>query len=110
MRVTRLEKKPSEASFDFAPQTEPRSCRSQPSSRSYLCAAPDISCLHDLASQAGICIVTVRQIEAGVTKPRRATLIVLRQALERAGVEFIDENGGASGVRLSKRQRLKKPK
>jgi hypothetical protein len=27
-----------------------------------------------------------------------------------AGVEFIDENGGGSGVRLRKRQGLKKPK
>jgi hypothetical protein len=27
-----------------------------------------------------------------------------------AGVEFIDENGGGPGVRLRKRQRLKKPK
>jgi transcriptional regulator with XRE-family HTH domain len=64
----------------------------------------------DLASQAGIGIVTVRQIEAGVTEPRRATLVVVRQAFERAGVEFIDENGGGPGVRLRKRQRLKKPK
>jgi hypothetical protein len=26
------------------------------------------------------------------------------------GIEFIDENGGGPGVRLRKRQRLKKPK
>ena len=49
---------------------------------------------HDLANQAGIGIVTVRQVEAGITEPRRATLVVLRQGSERAGVEFIDENGG----------------
>jgi hypothetical protein len=30
--------------------------------------------------------------------------------LEMAGVEFIDENGGGSGVRLRKRQRSKQPK
>ena len=54
--------------------------------------------------------MTVRQVEAGVTEPRRATLVVLRQAFERAGVEFIDENGGGPGVRLRKRQRLRKPK
>jgi hypothetical protein len=29
----------------------------------------------------------------------------LRRALEAAGVEFIDENGGGPGVRLRKRQR-----
>jgi hypothetical protein len=54
--------------------------------------------------------VTVRQIEAGQTAPRRATLVVVRQAFERGGVEFIDENGGGSGVRLRKRQGAKKPK
>jgi hypothetical protein len=32
-----------------------------------------------------------------------------RRAFESAG-EFIDENGGGLGVRLRKRQRLKKPK
>ena len=64
----------------------------------------------DLATQAGVGIVTVRQVEAGVTEPRRATLLVLRQALEQAGVEFIDENGGGPGVRLRKRQRPKKTK
>ena len=64
----------------------------------------------DLATQAGVGIVTVRQVEAGSTEPRRATLAVLRQAFERAGVEFIDENGGGPGVRLRKRQRPKKTK
>jgi hypothetical protein len=29
----------------------------------------------------------------------------VKSALERAGVEFIDENGGRPGVRLRKRQR-----
>jgi transcriptional regulator with XRE-family HTH domain len=64
----------------------------------------------DLAGHAGIGIVTVRQVEAGSTSPRRATLIVLKQAFERAGVEFIDENGGGTGVRLRKRQQAKRSK
>jgi len=64
----------------------------------------------DLAGHAGIGIVTVRQVEAGSTSPRRATLIVLKQAFERAGVEFIDENGGGAGVRLLKRQQAKRSK
>jgi hypothetical protein len=34
----------------------------------------------------------------------------IRGALEKSGIEFIDENGGGPGVRLRKRQRLKKPK
>jgi len=32
----------------------------------------------------------------------------LRRALESAGVEFIDENGGGPGVRLKKRQQKRK--
>ena len=64
----------------------------------------------DLADHAGLGIVTVRQIEAGTTEPRRATLVVLKQAFDRAGVDFIDENGGGPGVRLRKRQRSKKSK
>ena len=64
----------------------------------------------DLARQAGVGIVTVRQVEAGATEPRRATLVVVKQAFERAGVEFIDENGGGAGVRLRKRQRAKQSK
>jgi len=46
--------------------------------------------------------VTVRQLEAAVHEPRRSTLNVIRRALEAAGVEFIDENGGGPGVRLRK--------
>ena len=54
---------------------------------------------------AGVGIVTVRQLEGGVNEPRRATLEVVRRALESAGVEFIDENGGGPGVRLRIRPR-----
>jgi hypothetical protein len=36
--------------------------------------------------------------------------LAVRRALESAGVEFIDENGGGPGVRLRKRQRAKQPK
>ncbi len=56
----------------------------------------------ELAEQAGVGIVTVRQLEASVHEPRRATLDVVRRAFEAAGVEFIDENGGGPGVRLRK--------
>lgn len=58
----------------------------------------------ELATRAEIGIVTVRQLEAGTIEPRRATLAVVRQAFENAGVEFIDENGGGAGVRLRDRQ------
>jgi transcriptional regulator with XRE-family HTH domain len=53
-----------------------------------------------LAEQAGIGIVTVRQVEANVHHPRRATLAVVKRCLEIAGVEFIPANGGGVGVRL----------
>jgi transcriptional regulator with XRE-family HTH domain len=62
-----------------------------------------------LAQQSGVGIVTVRQLESGVHKPRPATLQVVRHALEAAGVEFIDENGSGPGVRLQK-PGLVKPK
>lgn len=61
----------------------------------------------ELATRAEVGIVTVRQVESGVTEPRKATLAVIRQAFEEAGVEFIDENGAGPGVRLSKRQKPK---
>jgi len=59
----------------------------------------------DLANKAGVGVVTVHQLEAGTSQPRRATLDVIRRAFESAGVEFIDENGGGRGVRLRKRAR-----
>ena len=59
----------------------------------------------ELAERAGVGIVTIRQLEAGNHAPRRATLDVVRRALEAAGVEFIDENGGGAGVRLRKGKR-----
>jgi hypothetical protein len=46
----------------------------------------------------------------GATEPRKATLTVLKQAFERADIEFIDENGGGPGVRVRNRQRTKKSK
>ena len=61
----------------------------------------------ELARRARVGIVTVHQLETGVSHPRRATLDVIQRAFKSAGVEFIDENGGGPGVRLRKRQ-LKK--
>jgi hypothetical protein len=63
-----------------------------------------------LAKKARVGVVTVHQLETGISEPRRATLEVIRRAFETAGIEFIDENGGGPGVRRPKRRRLKKPK
>jgi transcriptional regulator with XRE-family HTH domain len=57
----------------------------------------------ELARRARVGVVTVHQLEAGTSQPRPATLQVIREALEKAGVEFIDENGGGAGARLRKR-------
>ena len=62
----------------------------------------------ELADRAGVGIVTVRHFEGGLNEPRRATLEVIRRALEAAGVEFIQQNGGGPGVRLRKRQRARR--
>jgi transcriptional regulator with XRE-family HTH domain len=60
-----------------------------------------------LAAEAGVGLVTVHQLEAGTSQPRRATLEVIRRALETAGVEFIEENGGGPGLRLRKGPRAR---
>jgi transcriptional regulator with XRE-family HTH domain len=62
----------------------------------------------ELAEHAQVGVVTVHQLEAGSSEPRRATLQAIRWAFETAGVEFIDENGGGPGVRLRTRQQKKK--
>jgi transcriptional regulator with XRE-family HTH domain len=54
----------------------------------------------ELADQARVGIVTVHQLEARISQPRRATLDVIKRAFEAAGVEFT--NGDQPGVRLSK--------
>jgi predicted transcriptional regulator len=60
-----------------------------------------------LAEVAGVSTPTIKRLEAsdGALGGRRATAEKIRTALERAGVEFIDENGGGPGVRMRKRQR-----
>ncbi len=54
----------------------------------------------DLARMAQVSVVTVRNFENEKSAPQRSTLAVMKQALEVAGVTFIDPNGGGPGVRL----------
>jgi predicted transcriptional regulator len=65
-----------------------------------------------LAAAAEISVPTIKRLEAkdGLVGGRSATGSRIRTALEKAGIEFIDENGGGSGVRLRKRQRAKTSK
>ena len=64
----------------------------------------------ELADTAHIGVATVRLFEGEGAEARPATIAVLRLAFEKAGVEFIDQNGGGPGVRLRQRQRIKRSK
>ena len=54
----------------------------------------------DLAVAAQVAHATLTDFEGGKRQPYPRTLAAIRTALEAAGVEFIDENGGGPGVRL----------
>jgi hypothetical protein len=63
----------------------------------------------DLAKYSSVSLRTIRRAEltdseTSMTAPNDAAI---RAAFERAGVEFIDENGGGPGVRLRKRHQKK---
>ncbi len=59
----------------------------------------------DLAKASEVSIPTIKRLEAatGAIGGRDETEKAIRDALERAGVEFIAENGGGAGVRLKAR-------
>ena len=63
----------------------------------------------ELAGAAALGANTIRRAEVsdGETSLTFANDLAVRRALEDAGVEFIDENGGGPGVRLRKPQRRK---
>jgi hypothetical protein len=58
----------------------------------------------DLARSSAVGITTIRRAELAeeMTSLTAANDRSLRCALEDAGVEFIDENGGGAGVRMKK--------
>ena len=64
----------------------------------------------DLSRKSAVSLRTIRRAELAKrdTSMTAANDISVRRALEAAGVEFIDENGGGPGVRLRKRQRSKR--
>ncbi len=53
-----------------------------------------------LVAVSGVLKRTLVRFEDEEASPRAATLAAIRTALEAAGVEFIEENGGGPGVRL----------
>jgi hypothetical protein len=63
----------------------------------------------ELAKYSSLGVNTIRRAEATdhATSLTVANDLAIRRALESAGVEFIDENGGGPGVRLRKRHQKK---
>jgi hypothetical protein len=61
----------------------------------------------ELARNSAVGVATIRRAELkdDETSLTAANNLSIRAALEAAGVEFIAENGGGPGVRLSKRPR-----
>ncbi len=59
----------------------------------------------DLSKASRTATKTIADFERGAREPYPRTLDDVRGALEMAGIEFIEENGGGAGVRLSKAQR-----
>jgi hypothetical protein len=66
----------------------------------------------DLARASALGVNTIRRAELAQNETSMTAVndMAVRRALESAGVEFIDENGGGPGVRLRKRQRAKASK
>ena len=66
----------------------------------------------DLARHSSISEPTIARLETanGEIGGRPNTAAKIKEALEKGGIEFIDENGGGPGLRLRKRQRPKKQK
>jgi transcriptional regulator with XRE-family HTH domain len=57
-----------------------------------------------LAEAASVGLSTVKAFEAGGSTPMTNNLKAMQEALEKAGIEFIAENGGGAGVRMRKPQ------
>ncbi|WP_409566061.1 multiprotein-bridging factor 1 family protein [Methylobacterium sp. J-059] len=57
----------------------------------------------DLAREADVGANTINRFEAG-QDARISSVDKIRDALERAGLEFIPENGGGAGVRMRERK------
>jgi transcriptional regulator with XRE-family HTH domain len=66
--------------------------------------------VRDLADATGLHRNTVTNLEVGRYAGDPETLSNIKRVLEKAGVEFIDENGGGPGVRLRDRTKKKPSK
>jgi hypothetical protein len=63
----------------------------------------------ELSQHSSVSLRTIRRAELAehFTSLTTANDLAVRHALEAAGIEIIDENGGGPGVRLRKRQQKK---
>ena len=66
----------------------------------------------DLASASALGVNTIRRAEVAEAEIAltAANSLAVRNALETAGIEFIEENGGGPGVRSKKSAKGKGPK
>ncbi|MGD9882863.1 MAG: helix-turn-helix domain-containing protein [Reyranella sp.] len=62
--------------------------------------------VRELAEAAKVSADTVVRLERGEAL-RERTVEAIRSALQKAGVEFIPENGGGAGVRLARKAKGK---
>jgi transcriptional regulator with XRE-family HTH domain len=62
--------------------------------------------VRELGEKAGVAANTVTRIENGADA-KQSTMDKLKRALEAAGVEFIEENGGGPGARLRNPEKKK---
>lgn len=53
-----------------------------------------------LAEKAQVSERTIIDFERGARAPQASTKLAIKIALEKAGIEFIDANGGGPGLRL----------
>jgi hypothetical protein len=63
-----------------------------------------------LAELASVSVETIKRLggSLGPVPAYASTIVAIRRALENAGVQFLDENGGGGGVRLKKRMPKKR--
>ena len=57
----------------------------------------------DLARAAGVSVITVRNFEAGKVAGGRLAPILMKRALEGAGITFLRGEGAEASVRLANR-------
>ncbi|MEQ1943522.1 helix-turn-helix domain-containing protein [Mesorhizobium sp. VNQ89] len=58
---------------------------------------------NDLVERSGVSFATIQRMETiGTGRSSVANLDAVQKALEKAGVQFIPENGGGAGVRMTK--------